>query len=123
MSGRTRRQEMSEDQDGSGNREAGLNEGGKAPPSQRKFEPPKKTAWAAGPTLKPGAALPSIWESHSPSSSILVSSAAVLWVQDWEHGQRFSGVSTPGQEMQLCGQGCSFKSTKREEWQCLFSVE
>lgn len=103
MSGRTRRQEMSEDQDGSGNREAGLNEGGKAPPSQRKFEPPKETAWAAGPTLKPGAALPSIWESHSPSSSILVSSAAVLWVQDWEYGQRFSGISTPGQEMQLCG--------------------
>lgn len=53
MSGGTKRQEMSEDQDESGNREAGLNEGGKAPPSQRRFEPPKETAWAAGPTLKP----------------------------------------------------------------------
>lgn len=70
---------MSEDQDESGNREAGLNEGGKAPPSQRRFEPPKETAWAAGPTLKPrGLPSPVFGGPIVPSSSILVLYAAAL---------------------------------------------
>lgn len=42
MSGGTKRQEMSEDQDESGNREAGLNKGGKALPVRGGSSPLKR---------------------------------------------------------------------------------
>lgn len=95
---------MSEDQDWSGNRETRLKERGRAPPSRRKFNPPKETAWAAGPTLKPeclGAALPSIWESHSTLflhtgflCSSLMRAGLGAWAEILRHQHPWAGDAT-----------------------------